>query len=214
MKWHEDMKMYCVVGMSLLASACKFWLFSNRHVIMSDLCTSLLFHMNEFMCEYMCLFHINICTEFCVYSSVSIACVYSLHHLITLFACAADAFDRCEHWFCLLAQLRSLCVDVCVCQMSTESCVCLFVCPCPTPGPLSGCGFPFPVPVSHLGPNSDDICSVFVVDLDKGPYGLGMGLIDGLVSHCSMPITITYLFQNLDSVLQHMEKCLLHFCKA
>lgn len=73
-------------------------------------------------------------------------------------------------------------------QMSTESCVCLFVYPCPTPGPLSGCGFPFPVPVSHLAPNSDDICSVFVVDLDKGPYGLGMGLIDGLVSLCSIAL--------------------------
>lgn len=101
------------------------------------------------------------------------------------------------------------CVSVC-----TESCVCLFVCPCPTSGPLSGCGFPFPVPVSHLGPNSDDICSVFVVDLDKGPYGLGMGLIDGLVSLCSIALTFNsgghchiiirlYLFQNLDSVSQH-----------
>ncbi|XP_051994177.1 ras-associating and dilute domain-containing protein [Xyrauchen texanus] len=55
-------------------------------------------------------------------------------------------------------------------------------------GPLSGCGFPFPVPVSHnLGPNSDDICSVFVVDLDKGPYGLGMGLIDGLHTPLNSP---------------------------
>ncbi|XP_051561444.1 ras-associating and dilute domain-containing protein-like isoform X3 [Myxocyprinus asiaticus] len=55
-------------------------------------------------------------------------------------------------------------------------------------GPLSGCGFPFPVPDSHnLGPNSDDICSVFVVDLDKGPYGLGMGLIDGLHTPLNSP---------------------------
>uniref|UniRef100_A0A8C0Y420 Ras-associating and dilute domain-containing protein n=1 Tax=Cyprinus carpio carpio TaxID=630221 RepID=A0A8C0Y420_CYPCA len=56
-------------------------------------------------------------------------------------------------------------------------------------GPLSGCGFPFPVPVpvSHLAPNSDDICSVFVVDLDKGPYGLGMGLIDGLHTPLNSP---------------------------
>ncbi|KTG02306.1 hypothetical protein cypCar_00033054 [Cyprinus carpio] len=55
--------------------------------------------------------------------------------------------------------------------------------------PLSGCGFPFPVPVpvSHLAPNSDDICSVFVVDLDKGPYGLGMGLIDGLHTPLNSP---------------------------
>uniref|UniRef100_A0A8C2I116 Ras-associating and dilute domain-containing protein n=2 Tax=Cyprinus carpio TaxID=7962 RepID=A0A8C2I116_CYPCA len=77
--------------------------------------------------------------------------------------------------------------SLCVRQMSTESCVCLFVYPCPTPGPLSGCGFPFPVPVSHLAPNSDDICSVFVVDLDKGPYGLGMGLIDGLHTPLNSP---------------------------
>ncbi|KTF73207.1 hypothetical protein cypCar_00028188 [Cyprinus carpio] len=54
-------------------------------------------------------------------------------------------------------------------------------------GPLSGCGFPFPVPVSHLAPNSDDICFVFVVDLDKGPYGLGMGLIDGLHTPLNSP---------------------------
>ncbi|XP_056114702.1 ras-associating and dilute domain-containing protein isoform X2 [Rhinichthys klamathensis goyatoka] len=54
-------------------------------------------------------------------------------------------------------------------------------------GPLSGCGFPFPVPVSHLDPNSDDICSVFVVDLDKGLYGLGMGLIDGLHTPLNSP---------------------------
>ncbi|KAI7810622.1 ras-associating and dilute domain-containing protein isoform X5 [Triplophysa rosa] len=55
-------------------------------------------------------------------------------------------------------------------------------------GPVSGCGFPFPVHVSHnLGPNSDDICSVFVVDLDKGPYGLGMGLIDGLHTPLNSP---------------------------
>uniref|UniRef100_A0A671MLX4 Ras-associating and dilute domain-containing protein n=1 Tax=Sinocyclocheilus anshuiensis TaxID=1608454 RepID=A0A671MLX4_9TELE len=54
-------------------------------------------------------------------------------------------------------------------------------------GPLSGCGFPFPVPVSRLAPNSDDICSVFVVDLDKGPYGLGMGLIDGLHTPLNSP---------------------------
>uniref|UniRef100_A0A9J7XXP1 Ras-associating and dilute domain-containing protein n=1 Tax=Cyprinus carpio carpio TaxID=630221 RepID=A0A9J7XXP1_CYPCA len=68
----------------------------------------------------------------------------------------------------------------------TPVCVCLC---CPTSGPLSGCGFPFPVPVpvSHLAPNSDDICSVFVVDLDKGPYGLGMGLIDGLHTPLNSP---------------------------
>lgn len=166
---------------------------------MSDLCTSLLFHLNEFMCECMCLFLINICTDLYVYSSVSFVCVYFLHHLITLFACAADAFAHCEH----IGFVYWPDFGVCVCVKWALSPVCVCLC-CPTSGPLSGCGFPFPVPVSHLAPNSDDICSVFVVDLDKGPYGLGMGLIDGLVSlrsiglltfntggQCSMPITIT-----------------------
>ncbi|XP_030636528.1 ras-associating and dilute domain-containing protein [Chanos chanos] len=55
-------------------------------------------------------------------------------------------------------------------------------------GPMSGCGFPFPVPVSYGNcPASDDICSVFVVDLDKGPFGLGMGLIDGLHTPLNAP---------------------------
>uniref|UniRef100_W5L9N0 Ras-associating and dilute domain-containing protein n=1 Tax=Astyanax mexicanus TaxID=7994 RepID=W5L9N0_ASTMX len=55
-------------------------------------------------------------------------------------------------------------------------------------GPLSGCGLPFPVPLPHtLGPDSDAICSIFVVDLDKGPYGLGMGLIDGLHTPLNSP---------------------------
>lgn len=35
---------------------------------------------------------------------------------------------------------------------------------------------------SGASPLPDDLCVVFVVELDKGPYGLGMGLIDGLVS--------------------------------
>lgn len=49
-------------------------------------------------------------------------------------------------------------------------------------GCISGCEFPFPVS-SHGAPSlADDLCVVFVVELDKGPYGLGMGLIDGLVS--------------------------------
>ncbi len=61
---------------------------------MSDLCTFILFHLNEFMCECMCLFLMNICTDFSVYSSVSFLYVYSLHHLITSFACAADAFSH------------------------------------------------------------------------------------------------------------------------
>uniref|UniRef100_A0A3P8ZVM5 Rap GTPase interactor n=1 Tax=Esox lucius TaxID=8010 RepID=A0A3P8ZVM5_ESOLU len=47
---------------------------------------------------------------------------------------------------------------------------------------LEGSVSEFPLPVS-LGPLSrdDDCCGlVFIVELDKGPYGLGMGLIDGL----------------------------------
>jgi len=107
--------------------------------------------------------------------------------------------------------------------------VCVFVCPCPAPGPLSGCGFPFPVPVSHLDPNSDDICSVFVVDLDKGLYGLGMGLIDGLVSLCLLltlvvnvlcpyiAITLYICSKTLTACcnIGSLEKCLnLHFCNA
>ncbi|KAK1802540.1 hypothetical protein P4O66_004195 [Electrophorus voltai] len=57
-------------------------------------------------------------------------------------------------------------------------------------GPLSGCGFSFHGPLSQtLGPNSDSVCSVFLVDLDKGPYGLGMGLIDGL-PHTAMIQTL------------------------
>lgn len=49
-------------------------------------------------------------------------------------------------------------------------------------GCISGCEFPFPVSSPGAPPLPDDLCVVFVVELDKGPYGLGMGLIDGLVS--------------------------------
>lgn len=68
---------------------------------------------------------------------------------------------------------KTLCV--CVCFVSFWSCV-------SSAGCISGCEFPFPVS-SHGAPSlADDLCVVFVVELDKGPYGLGMGLIDGLVS--------------------------------
>ncbi|MEQ2270003.1 hypothetical protein XENORESO_013568 [Xenotaenia resolanae] len=49
-------------------------------------------------------------------------------------------------------------------------------------GCISGCEFPFPVSSPGAPSLADDLCVVFVVELDKGPYGLGMGLIDGLVS--------------------------------
>ncbi|KAL1005392.1 hypothetical protein UPYG_G00058490 [Umbra pygmaea] len=48
----------------------------------------------------------------------------------------------------------------------------------------SVCAFPFPVPLAP-----DDQCCglVFIVELDKGPYGLGMGLIDGLHTPLNAP---------------------------
>ncbi len=134
------------------------------------------------LCVNACVYFLWTCTDLSVYRSVSFLCVYSLHHLITLCACAADAFVHWEHIDFVYWPNYGVCV--CVKWALSPMCVCVCVYPCPTPGPLSGCGFPFPVPVSRLAPNSDDICSVFVVDLDKGPYGLGMGLIDGLVSLC------------------------------
>ncbi|XP_061687052.1 ras-associating and dilute domain-containing protein [Syngnathoides biaculeatus] len=52
----------------------------------------------------------------------------------------------------------------------------------------SGCEFPFPVSSSPGAPPlPDDMCVVFVVELDKGPYGLGMGLIDGLHTPLNAP---------------------------
>ncbi|XP_061130297.1 ras-associating and dilute domain-containing protein [Syngnathus typhle] len=51
------------------------------------------------------------------------------------------------------------------------------------------CEFPFPVWSSSPGapPLPDDMCVVLVVELDKGPYGLGMGLIDGLHTPLNAP---------------------------
>ncbi|XP_031666956.1 LOW QUALITY PROTEIN: ras-associating and dilute domain-containing protein-like [Oncorhynchus kisutch] len=48
------------------------------------------------------------------------------------------------------------------------------------------CEFPFPVPPEALLPD-DECCLVFVVELNKGPYGLGMGLIDGLHTPLNAP---------------------------
>ncbi|XP_061086455.1 ras-associating and dilute domain-containing protein [Conger conger] len=53
-------------------------------------------------------------------------------------------------------------------------------------GSMSGSGFPFPVPSTN-GSAADHFCSVFVVELDKGPFGLGMGLIDGLHTPLNTP---------------------------
>ncbi|MBN3306855.1 RADIL protein, partial [Amia calva] len=54
-------------------------------------------------------------------------------------------------------------------------------------GHMSGV-FDFPTPVSSSHSSaSDDFCYVFVVELDKGPYGLGMGLIDGLHTPLDSP---------------------------
>lgn len=61
----------------------------------------------------------------------------------------------------------------------------LCVCPLSSAGCISGCEFPFPVSSPGAPPFPDDLCVVFVVELDKGPFGLGMGLIDGLVSPSS-----------------------------
>lgn len=35
---------------------------------------------------------------------------------------------------------------------------------------------------SSRSSSTDDFCYVFVVELERGPSGLGMGLIDGMVS--------------------------------
>lgn len=68
---------------------------------------------------------------------------------------------------------------------SETLCVCVFLwtwMSMSSAGCISGCEFPFPVSSPGVPPLPDDLCVVFVVELDKGPYGLGMGLIDGLVS--------------------------------
>lgn len=54
--------------------------------------------------------------------------------------------------------------------------------------PLAGCSptpYDYPTPESSSRSSAtDDFCYVFVVELERGPLGLGMGLIDGLVSPC------------------------------
>uniref|UniRef100_A0A8C9VB11 Ras association and DIL domains n=1 Tax=Scleropages formosus TaxID=113540 RepID=A0A8C9VB11_SCLFO len=53
-------------------------------------------------------------------------------------------------------------------------------------GDKGGLHFPFPVSSSH-GSAADHFYCVFVVELDKGPFGLGMGLIDGLHTPLNSP---------------------------
>lgn len=77
-------------------------------------------------------------------------------------------------------QSETLCVCVCV--------LCIWV-SVSSAGCISGCEFPFPVSSPGAPPLPDDLCVVFVVELDKGPYGLGMGLIDGLVSSLKAVLT-------------------------
>lgn len=85
----------------------------------------------------------------------------------------------CVSQCCLSSPImETLCVSV-LCIWLCVSCA--FVC-VSSAGCISGCEFPFPVSSPGAPPFPDDLCVVFVVELDKGPYGLGMGLIDGLVS--------------------------------
>lgn len=76
-------------------------------------------------------------------------------------------------------QSETLCVCVLCIWVSVSSAGC-----------ISGCEFPFPVSSPGAPPLPDDLCVVFVVELDKGPYGLGMGLIDGLVSSLKVVLTL------------------------
>ncbi|XP_038618316.1 ras-associating and dilute domain-containing protein isoform X2 [Tachyglossus aculeatus] len=58
--------------------------------------------------------------------------------------------------------------------------------------------FDYPTPASSSRSSAtDDFCYVFVVELEKGPIGLGMGLIDGLHTPLNSPgIYIRTLIQN------------------
>ncbi|XP_030067317.1 ras-associating and dilute domain-containing protein-like [Microcaecilia unicolor] len=48
--------------------------------------------------------------------------------------------------------------------------------------------FDFPTPASSSrSSDTDELCYVFVVELEKGPIGLGMGLIDGLHTPLNTP---------------------------
>ncbi|XP_053132164.1 ras-associating and dilute domain-containing protein isoform X2 [Hemicordylus capensis] len=67
-----------------------------------------------------------------------------------------------------------------------------------TPEGSSPTPYDFPTPASSSRSSAtDDFCYVFVVELEKGPIGLGMGLIDGLHTPLSSPgIYIRTLIQD------------------
>uniref|UniRef100_A0A8D0G9U9 Ras-associating and dilute domain-containing protein n=1 Tax=Sphenodon punctatus TaxID=8508 RepID=A0A8D0G9U9_SPHPU len=57
-----------------------------------------------------------------------------------------------------------------------------------TPEGCSPAPYDFPTPASSSRSSAtDDFCYVFVVELEKGPIGLGMGLIDGLHTPLNSP---------------------------
>ncbi|KAG8145723.1 hypothetical protein E2320_012212, partial [Naja naja] len=68
----------------------------------------------------------------------------------------------------------------------------------PTQEGSSPTPYDFPTPASsNRSSATDDFCYVFVVELEKGPIGLGMGLIDGLHTPLSSPgIYIRTLIQD------------------
>ncbi|XP_032087316.1 ras-associating and dilute domain-containing protein [Thamnophis elegans] len=68
----------------------------------------------------------------------------------------------------------------------------------PTQEGSSPAPYDFPTPASsNRSSATDDFCYVFVVELEKGPIGLGMGLIDGLHTPLSSPgIYIRTLIQD------------------
>ncbi|XP_074866576.1 ras-associating and dilute domain-containing protein isoform X2 [Carettochelys insculpta] len=67
-----------------------------------------------------------------------------------------------------------------------------------TPAACSPLPYDYPTPASSSRSSAtDDFCYVFVVELEKGPIGLGMGLIDGLHTPLNAPgIYIRTLIQD------------------
>lgn len=124
----------------------------------------------------------------CLYSVVSVTSagpcqkhmfVYQISSVaacVTVSVCVSSAQ---QDLLCLSSPIARSCVSVCVFLCVRFLCIWVSV---SSAGCISGCEFPFPVSSPGAPPLPDDLCVVFVVELDKGPYGLGMGLIDGLVS--------------------------------